>query len=43
MLDVLLNLANIVATLFGVDSTGSQIKVDGLNSPTAKPILGGHL
>jgi hypothetical protein len=41
MLDVSLNLVAVVAMLFGIVVPGLHIEVDGLNSPTAKPILGG--
>lgn len=42
MLDVSLNLAAVLAMLFGIVVPGVSIKVDSLNSPTAKPILGGQ-
>lgn len=42
MLDVSLNLVAVVAMLFGIVVPGLHIEVDGLNSPTAKPILGGR-
>jgi hypothetical protein len=41
MLDVSLNLVAVVAMLFGIVVPGLHIEVDGLNSPTAKPIPGG--
>ncbi len=40
MLDVSLNLAAVMAMLFGIVVPGVSIKVDSLNSPTAKPIPG---
>jgi len=42
MLDVSLNLVAVVAMLFGIVMPGLHIEVDGLNSPTAKPIPGGR-
>ena len=42
MLDVSLNLAVVAATLFGIALPGHQIKVDGPNNPTAKPIPDGR-
>lgn len=42
MLDVSLNLVAVVAMLFGIVVPGLHIEVDGLNSPTAKPIPGGR-
>lgn len=41
MLDVSLNLAAVTAMLFGIVGPGLHIEVDGLNSPTAKPIPSG--
>ena len=38
MLDVSLNLVAVMAMLFGIVVPGLHIEVDGLNSPTAKPI-----
>ena len=43
MLDVSLNLVAVVAMLFGIVVPGLHIEVDGLNSPTAKPIPNGRL
>ncbi|MFG1192847.1 hypothetical protein [Xanthobacter flavus] len=42
MLDVSLNLVAVVAMLFGIVMPGLHIEVDGLNSPTAKPIPDGR-
>jgi hypothetical protein len=42
MLDVSLNLVAVVAMLFGIVVPGLHIEVDGLNSPTVKPIPGGQ-
>lgn len=42
MLDVSLNLVAVAAMLFGIVVPGLHIEVDGLNSPTAKPIPGGQ-
>lgn len=42
MLDVSLNLVAVAAMLFGIVVPGLQIEVDGLNSPTAKPIPDGQ-
>lgn len=41
MLEVSLNLTAVAAMLFGIVVPGFHIEVDGLNSPTAKPILSG--
>jgi len=41
MLDVSINLAMVTAMLFGIVWPVHPIKVDSLNSPTAKPIPGG--
>lgn len=42
MLEVSLNLTAVTAMLFGIVVPGFHIEVDGLNSPTAKPILSGR-
>jgi len=41
MLDVLPNMAMVAAMLFGIVVPGLNIELDGLNSSTTKPILGG--
>lgn len=41
MLDVSLNLVAVAAMLLGIVGPDIQIKIDGLNSPTAKPIPSG--
>ena len=41
MLVVSLNLTAVVAMLVGIVAPGQLIELDGLNSPTAKPIPGG--
>jgi hypothetical protein len=38
MLDVSFNLEAVTAMLFGIMWPGHHIEVDGLNSPTARPI-----
>jgi hypothetical protein len=43
MLVVTFNLATVWAMLFSMAGLGNMIEVDGLNSPTAKPILGGPM
>lgn len=42
MLDVSLNLVAVAAMLFGIVVPSLHIEVDGLNSPTAKPIPDGQ-
>lgn len=42
MLDVSLNLVAVAAMLFGIVVPGLHIEVDGLNSPTTRPIPGGR-
>jgi hypothetical protein len=42
MLDVSLNLVAVAAVLFSIVVPGLHIEVDGLNSPTTRPIPGGR-